>query len=192
MDKYRSIDNDRYLLENNLFGVSSLEELRDLEAIAFAARAAELVSEKQFLETFSEQSFKKLHFHLFQDVYKFAGEYRNVQLTKGNTRFCQAEFVASYATSLFAELNDEPAWKSVEEAADRLAYYKTELNLLHPFREGNGRTIRIFIHAFALSRGITWHYENIDREAYMHAMIQSAITTKPLNQLFVNTIAFNN
>ncbi len=54
-----------------------------------------------------------------------------------------------------------------EEAADRLAYFKTELNLLHPFREGNGRTIRIFIHAFAFSRGVTWQYENMDREAYM-------------------------
>ncbi|SHN30035.1 Fic/DOC family protein [Gracilibacillus kekensis] len=192
MDKYKSTDNDQFLLKNNRFGVSSFEELRDLEAMAFAARATEIVREKQFWETFSEQAFKKLHFHLFQDVYHFAGEYRNVQLAKGNTRFCQAEYIASYAADLFEELTNEPVWRSIEEAADRLAYFKTELNLLHPFREGNGRTIRIFIHAFALSRSINWQYENVDREEYMHAMIQSVITTKPLYQLFLNTIAFTN
>ncbi len=111
MDKYRSTDNDLFLLENNLFGVSSFEELRELEAMAFAARAAELVREKHILESFSEQSFQKLHFHLFQDVYHFAGEYRNVQIAKGNTRFCQAEYISSYAASLFDELNNEPVWK---------------------------------------------------------------------------------
>ena len=44
--------------------------------------------------------------------------------------------------------------------------------MLHPFREGNGRIIRIFIRAFALSKGVQWEYENIDRDVYIQAMIQ--------------------
>ena len=49
-------------------------------------------------------------------------------------------------------------WNSLDEAANRLAYFKSELNMLHPFREGNGRVIRIFIRAFALSKGVQWEY----------------------------------
>lgn len=78
----------------------------------------------------------------------------------------------------------------MHEAADRLAFFKSELNILHPFREGNGRTIRIFLYRFALSKGILWDFELIDREKYMQAMIQSVVNTKMLRQLFLDSIAF--
>lgn len=51
-----------------------------------------------------------------------------------------------YATNLFRELNEEPAWNSLGEVANRLAYFKSELNMLHLFREVNGRTTRIYIY----------------------------------------------
>ncbi|AVK83354.1 hypothetical protein C3943_07120 [Lysinibacillus sp. B2A1] len=77
-------------------------------------------------------------------MYSFAGHFRDVQLMKGVTRLCQYQFINSYASELFLQKNNEPTWSSINQAANRLAYYKYELNMLHPFRERNGRTIRIF------------------------------------------------
>ncbi|WP_052000851.1 hypothetical protein [Gracilibacillus boraciitolerans] len=60
--------------------------------------------------------------------------------------------------------------------------------MLLTFREGNGRTIRIFIHNYALSQGFQWHFEQINREHYMKAMIQSVTNLQALTQLFMETI----
>ena len=77
------------------------------------------------------------------------------------------------------ELDNEPDWESLEHAAKRLAYFKSELNMLHPFREGNGRTNRIFLQAFAKSKGFLWTYDKMDRDDYMQAMIR-AVTSADL------------
>ncbi|HHY73585.1 MAG TPA: cell filamentation protein Fic [Bacillus bacterium] len=190
MEKYNNQDNDEYLLENNLLGIKSYEELLEAEALSFSLRAAELERQGYRPTFFTLENFKKLHKHLFQDIYPFAGEFRNVQLMKGSTRFCQVKYLDEYAKDLFLKINEEPHWHSLEEAAGRLAFFKSELNMLHPFREGNGRTIRIFIHAFALSKGIEWNYETISREKYMKAMMQSVLNTKLLTQLFMETIHY--
>lgn len=131
-----------------------------------------------------------MHYHLFQDIYPFAGKFRDLQLMKGSTRFCQVKFIDAYALDLFRELNEEPIWNSLEQAASRLAYFKSELNMLHPFREGNGRTIRMFLYAYALSQNVEWAYETMNREKYMQAMIQSVTKLDHLRHLFKNTIHF--
>ncbi len=109
---------------------------------------------------------------------------------KGATRFCQYQFINSYASELFLQKNNEPTWSSINQAANRLAYYKSELNMLHPFREGNGRTIRIFLQAYALSKGVNWNFTDIDQDTYLKAMIQSVTDTELLENLFLNTIEF--
>ncbi|MFC9540914.1 Fic family protein [Lysinibacillus sp. NPDC056959] len=91
---------------------------------------------------------------------------------------------------MFYQLNNEPAWITLNQAAKRLAFYKSELNMLHPFREGNGRTIRIFIQAYALSKVVNWNFTNMDKEIYLNAMIQSVINTELLERQFFNTIVF--
>lgn len=187
MSKYNAHDNDRYLLENNLLGIRSLEDLKEAEAFVFALRAAEIDPDYR-MTSFTERNFKQLHYHLFKDIYAFAGKYRDVQLTKGNTRFCQAQFIKEYAKQLFVEFNEEPAWESVETAAARLAYFKSELNMLHPFREGNGRTIRMYLRAYALSKGVDWQFEQMDRDTYIHAMIASVTDNEALTQVIRRTI----
>jgi cell filamentation protein len=188
--KYNEQDHDEYLLENNLLGITSLEELKEAEAFVFSIRAAELERQESKFNSFTKESLKGLHFHLFQDIYPFAGKCRDVQLMKGNTRFCQVQFLESYASDIFSKIYKEKTWKSLDEAADRLAFFKSELNMLHPFREGNGRTIRIFMHKYALSKGILWDIELVEREKYMQAMIQSVVKTDLLRELFRETIAF--
>lgn len=188
MGKYNEQENDKYILESNLLGIKTMEELEEAEAFVFSLRAAELERKETIIDSFNEEQFKKLHYHLFQDIYPFAGQFRDVQLIKGSTRFCQAQFISTYSSDLFNQLKKEREWNSLEEAANRLAYFKSELNMLHPFREGNGRTIRIFIRAFALSRGVKWEYENVERDIYIKAMIQSVTKIESLKKLFLETI----
>ncbi|MFD0942871.1 Fic/DOC family protein [Savagea faecisuis] len=190
MGKYNEKDNDDYLLKHNLFGIDSHEELEKAETLSFSLRATALEQGDYTIDSFTLKGFQDLHRYLFQDIYPFAGKFRDVQLMKGNTRFCQVQFLNNIAIDLFRELNEEPFWNSLEEAADRLAYFKSELNMLHSFREGNGRTIRIFIHAYALARGIEWAYETIDREKYMQAMIQSVVDLGALRKMLLETIQF--
>lgn len=190
MGKYNEQDNDGYLLKTNLLGIKTIEELKEAEAFAFSIRATELERQEYQLRSNTIDTLKGLHFHLFQDIYPFAGKFRDVQLMKGNTRFCQVQYLESYALDLFGKIIKEQTWRSLDEAADRLAFFKSELNMLHPFREGNGRTIRIFIHRYALSKGVLWDIELVEREKYIEAMIQSVIKIEPLRELFKETISF--
>ncbi|MGM8366579.1 Fic/DOC family protein [Virgibacillus sp. W0181] len=191
MGKYKNDDNDKYLLQNNLLGIKTYEELEEAEAFAFSLRAAELERDEYRIGAFTVESFKRLHEHLFQDIYPFAGQFRDVQLMKGSTRFCQSQYISTNVYSLFNQLNKEIEWENLEEAATRLAFFKSEFNMIHPFREGNGRTIRIFIREYALSRFISWKYEQVDRETYMQAMIQSVTNPDRLRQLFLGTISYS-
>ncbi|PIC83654.1 Fic family protein [Sporosarcina sp. P1] len=190
MGKYNEKDNDDYLLTHNLLEIDSHNELERAEALAFTLRATSMEQDDFNMDSFTLQDFQNLHYYLFQDIYPFAGEFRDVQLMKGNTRFCQVQFLKDYANDLFLQLNEEPIWNSLDEAANRLAYFKSELNMLHPFREGNGRTIRIFLHAYAMKRGIEWAYEAIESEEYIQAMIQSVIDLGALRKIFLETIEY--
>jgi cell filamentation protein len=94
----------------------------------------------------------------------------------------------AYSSNLFAQLENEPCWDTIEYAVKRLAYFKSELNMLHPFREGNGRTIRIFLQSFAKSKGFLWTYDMIDRDKYMQAMIRAVTSEDLLEKLLLDTL----
>lgn len=188
MTKYNSFENNDYLLKSNLLGMTCFAELEQAEAFAFSIRATQIEQGAYILSAFTLTDFVGLHHHLFQDTYTFAGQFRDVQLMKGSTRFCQVQFLNAYAYNLFSRLKSEPDWKSLEHAAKRLAYFKSELNMLHPFREGNGRTNRIFIQAIAKSKGFHWNFDNMDRDNYMLAMIQSVTNADLLEKLFLDTL----
>lgn len=189
MGKYSIENQGHYLLEHNLLGVTSYDELEQLEAVAFSIRATQL--EKQgfhFLNPITIASMKQLHYYLFQDIYPFAGKIRKVQLMKEETRFCQTEFIEENLKDLLFQLQEEPVWQSLEKAAERLAFYKSELNMIHPFREGNGRIIRIVIRDLALRRELDWGFSKIERSLYIKAMIRSVIDDKLLKELFQKTL----
>ncbi|MHA6260107.1 hypothetical protein ACXYMX_09345 [Sporosarcina sp. CAU 1771] len=97
MGKYNEKDNDDYLLKHNLLEIDSHKELERAEALAFTLRAMSLEQGDFTLDNFTLKDFQNLHYYLFQDIYPFAGEFRDVQLMKGNTRFCQVQFLAYYA-----------------------------------------------------------------------------------------------
>ncbi|MCD8222888.1 MAG: Fic family protein [Clostridiales bacterium] len=103
---------------------------------------------------FDLKHLQKIHKYLFQDVYEWAGKIRIVDIAKGNM-FCNVRFIESQAEVIFDQLRKEwyLAGCNKEEIAVRLAYYLSEINALHPFREGNGRAQREFIRSLALENG---------------------------------------
>lgn len=190
MERYNVGDQEDYLLGSNLLGAKSLDELAQLEAIAFSLRSSQL--EAQGFDWFiplTISSLKKLHWYLFQDVYAFAGQLRTVQLMKANTRFCQAEHIESNLERILAELQAESEWATKAEAAGRLAHYKTELNMIHPFREGNGRTIRLVIREIARARGYEWNFHKIERESYIDTMVRSVFDEGLLRKCIEDTLS---
>lgn len=130
----------------------------------------------------------QLHYSLFQDIYPFAGQIRDVQLIKGQTRFCPAEYIETNIKTVTDRLQKEQRWGTIEQAAERLAHYKTELNIIHPFREGNGRTLRIAIREIARSHGFDWDFQKIEPEIYMQAIIQSVTDETHLQNLLKGTL----
>lgn len=185
MGKYNFGDDEEYLLKENLLTINNLEDLERAEQFVFTVRALEVEQGKITIENFNLKTLMELHHYLFQDIYRFAGKIRDVQLTKGNTRFCQMQYIQSECNRVFHELSNESEWETVEKAAAKLAYYKSELNMIHPFREGNGRTIRIFIYLLAKTKGFLWDYSKMNREEYLNAMIQSVYDVKPLEKLIL-------
>jgi cell filamentation protein len=90
---------------------------------------------------------RKVHAFIFKDIYGWAGRIRGGKFfSKGETMFCVADVIPSYSDNIFGKLRAEKWLRGLtrEVFIERLAYYMGEVNALHPFREGNGRTQRIF------------------------------------------------
>lgn len=117
---------------------------------------------------------KSIHRYLFQDLYSWAGEIRTVDISKSAV-FCKARFIEGQADELFGKLKEEHylAGLPKERLVRRLAYYFSEINALHPFREGNGRTQREFIRELALKRGYVIRFARISRDEMMEASKES-------------------
>lgn len=120
----------------------------------------------RFHRAFDLGHLRLLHRWLFQDVYAWAGEIRTVPIIKDRSEFANPRFIDGAAKQLFEKLREERMLRDVA-AADlprRLAYYFGELNALHPFREGNGRTQRLFLRQLLESRGLllAWHQVTAD------------------------------
>mgnify|MGYP002480447183 CR=1 FL=1 len=117
----------------------------------------------------------QIHKFIFKDIYPFAGELRNEDISKGNFRFAHFRFIVPQTNQLLDEVKRENYLRglSPDEIAERLAHYLTELNVIHPFREGNGRVLREFARCLALKAGYTINWADADPKSMLEAMIQS-------------------
>lgn len=114
---------------------------------------------------------------MFQDVYSWAGRTRTVDISKG-TIFCLVQFIESQFDDLYRKLKKENFLADIadeKEMGKRLAFYLSELNMIHPFREGNGRTQRIFIEQLCLNNGrFEIDFTEITKEEMIAASVRSA------------------
>lgn len=124
---------------------------------------------------FDLKHLQALHKFLFGNIYDWAGEIRSAGfISKGNTIFCHSDFIVPYAKSLFSRMIKEDFKRmSKEQCAKRMAFYLSEVNALHPFREGNGRTTRLFFEIFAKANGWNLCIAAIPHDEFVEAMIES-------------------
>lgn len=118
---------------------------------------------------------KSIHKFLFGDIYTWAGQIRTVNISKGNL-FCQTMYIEQELTRVFNELKAEGYVKNVRDKgllAGRLSYYLSEINAVHPFREGNGRTQRLFVTYLARSNNWDLQFANISPEEMIDASYNS-------------------
>lgn len=138
-----------YVLKNKL-NIKNQEDLSNAEREITSLKIA--VAKKNIIwGNFDLAHLQMIHKFIFEDIYTWAGELRHVNISKGNS-FCLFEHIVENANNIFKELKEENFLidtKSKRETTNRLAYYLGEINVIHPFREGNGRTQRLFIEYLA-------------------------------------------
>lgn len=118
---------------------------------------------------------KRIHYRLFSEIYTWAGKLRDIAITKGGTIFAQPtriepEFQKLHQCLLLEDFSTMPE----QCVAERLAYYLGEINILHPFREGNGRTQREYLVQLARKNGYQLHFNGVTQDEMVEASIASS------------------
>jgi len=155
-------------LENKL-GITDSVELSKAEEKISKKKAVELFDRKIFdqLKPGSGEALFAIHKFLFEDIYDFAGKLRDVNISKGNFRF---------APVMYLEVSLENIEKMPQGSFDKIIEKYVEMNIVHPFREGNGRSMRIWLDLMLkkeIGKVIDWSM--VDKEDYFMAMERSPI-----------------
>jgi cell filamentation protein len=121
---------------------------------------------------------KRFHYFLFRDVYDWAGETRRVDISKDGMKFAHWRNVDENASALLAGLEDEDylLGRSQDFIVERLAYYYGELNALHPFREGNGRTQRVLLRQLSVAAGWRLDWSQLSEHRNIEASRRNLIS----------------
>ena len=154
---------------DNKLGLTSTAELDCEEERISKKKAAQLFDQK-LLDTFGVGTFAGLaliHKYLFEDIYDFAGELRTVNIAKGNFRFAPLMYLQSALENI-----DKMPQSNFDDIVEKYV----EMNIAHPFREGNGRSTRIWLdHILKNKIGKVVDWSKVDKEDYLLAMERSPI-----------------
>ena len=168
-------------LENKLNITDSASLAREEERIS-KLRAIELF-ETDFLSSLKPGTFdalSKIHSFLFSDIYGFAGKLRTVNIAKGNFRFAPLMYLSAALENIE---------KMPQDTFDRIVEKYVEMNVAHPFREGNGRATRIWLdHIFKCEIGMVVDWSLVDKEDYLLAMERSPIKDIEIKHLLRNAL----
>ncbi|MBA5805338.1 MULTISPECIES: Fic/DOC family protein [Rhizobium] len=171
----------------NKLDLTDQSELDEFETTMFVLRSEEPWPEGNLDVT----HYLALHHHLFQDVFDWGGEIRTIRIGKGGNWFCYPEFIANELNRIFQELARADYFEGLTPAnfAAQAAHLLAEINAIHPFREGNGRTQLTFLALLARHVGLPFNAEVLDRERVIEAMIESfAGSEQPLATLIFDIV----
>ena len=169
------------MLENKL-GITSSIELANKEEKITKLKALELFDTNK-IDEFEVGTFKglsEIHKYLFDEIYSFAGKIRKENIAKGNFRFASS----IYLEDVLKKINEMP-----QKTFDDIINKYVEMNIAHPFREGNGRSTRIWLDLMLkrkLNKVIDW--SKIDKEDYLFAMERSPVKDLEIKQLLQNAL----
>lgn len=187
MSKYQFNASDIYLpgtdIPKNRLGITEPDLLHQVEETLLQQAYQTFIAECEPDTRFDEAYFKSLHQRTFESLYEWAGAYRSVDMSKGDSMFCRASYLAKESQRIFRQLEQESFLHQTkdstrEKLAERLAYYQSELIALHPFYELNGRITRMFFDLIAIANGyapIDYSKALLEQTATMNAYIQASI-----------------
>ena len=169
------------VLENKLGLTNSADLAREEERIS-KIKAIELFETGYLdsLEAGKFESLSKIHKYLFNDIYHFAGEIRRDNIAKGNFRFAPVMYLKASLEHI-----DNMPQVTFDEIIDKYV----EMNVAHPFREGNGRSTRIWLDLILkkeLGKVVDW--SKVDKEDYLLAMERSPVKTVEIKELLRNAL----
>ena len=152
----------------NKFNIKNSEELVEVERRLTSLKYQDIREGKiKINKTFDYEHLKSLHKELFKDLYDWAGKERAVDISKSNTLFCRAMFIEEEARRIFNNLKKDNFFKDIKDKSEfyeKLGQLFLDINMLHPFREGNGRSQRLFIGDLAIENGYYLEWNNIPKE----------------------------
>lgn len=169
------------MLENKLGLTSSAELAREEERIS--KKKAAMLFENQILGNLESGKFSTLqtiHKYLFDEIYDFAGKLRTVNIAKGNFRFAPLMYIESALKNI-----DKMPQSNFDEIIEKYV----EMNIAHPFREGNGRSARIWLdHMLKTEIGKVIDWSKVDKEDYLLAMERSPIRDIEIKYVLKNAL----
>ena len=159
----------------NRLGITDDKTLTEAERRLTQARGAE-AARLTFPAT--ADGYRALHRHLFQDLYDWAGQDRSVNIAKGGSSFAAVPYLARELDNRFAEVGAQSGLRGLprDEFFDRLGNHINEINAIHPFREGNGRTMRHHAAQLAREAGHPIRIAAIDKDRWMEASRHGFLT----------------
>jgi len=165
----------------NNFSIKDAQIIEDIEQELLIKSYNIFFDELDENTVFDEKYFRQLHKRTFGELYEWAGVYRDFNMSKGESRFCQGLYVASSSKKIFGELKNDNYLKDFEDKpkekfAVKLAYYKCEINALHPFCELNGRVTRMFFDMIVAYNGYKFiDYSTVTSEEYVNGAIECVV-----------------
>jgi cell filamentation protein len=159
----------------NKMGIREQSELDTTEEVLTTFRVVEICKEAP-TEPYTFSFYCSLHRRLFGDVYQWAGQVRTIDISKKGTTFCPAAELPELGEKLFQRLAALNEFRDLPKAqfVDEVAEFYHDLNMLHPFREGNGRTQRLFFTLLIERAGYSIHFDEHDPDDLMVATIFAA------------------
>lgn len=152
----------------NKFGIRDSERLLEIEKTITLGAWQDIREGKiKIKKTFDYKHLKSLHKELFKDLYDWAGKERTVDILKPGTLFCRAMFIEEEAKRIFNNLKKDNFLKDIKDKSkfsEKLGQLFLDINMLHPFREGNGRSQRLFIGDLVKENGYYLEWTNISKE----------------------------
>lgn len=172
---------DRYVYPGtdvlkNLRGLRDPDTLRRYEAQVVRLRELEL-RQQPVAPPFNRRQLQRVHKHLFQDVYEWAGELRTVKISKAGIPFAAPMYITQEADRVFRQLSSADHFRGLprDEFVEQLAYFLGEINAIHPFREGNGRTQRELCRQISLHAGWALDFDAMDPVENIDASIEATL-----------------
>ena len=183
------------VLENKL-GITDPRVLKQMEEEIVPFRTAEIFSSFQSA-TLDFDTLKRIHFIMFSDLYQMAGQVRSVDMVRGENKipFCFTQNIDQEQKRIFATLKHDNyyIWLERAEFVKKIAWLSSELNALHPFRDGNGRAIRNFLILLAAQAGYELDYSKVDKDELIEADVRAFLgDLKSLENVYTIVVGYEN